>query len=285
MPSLGVFMPNYNDAPFIDRAIEAIVNQSRRPDRFLIIDDCSTDDSINVISRYQKKYPLIEFEQHSTNRGAIASLQDGWKKLDTDYVYGASADDYVLPGFFESAMRLATQYPQAGIIFGDMVTVDENDKILNIASVRKWKTERFATPRTYQKECLDTEPPSHSWSASTIYRREALREIGGFANDLGSWCDTFAIRAIGLKHGVCYVGIPCVAWRTTTDGYSSKSRNNSTYYLSLLKTAANKMRSESYKNVFPEKHVRRWYIRYVLQIKTKAFLNSLMFKNLFKVKF
>lgn len=269
-------MPNYNDATTIGRAIEAIMRQSTPPDKFLIIDDCSTDNSIITINTYIHKYPQIKLIRHNKNMGVIASLQEGWQSLDTDYVYGASADDYVLPGFFEQAMNLVYQYPKAGIVFGDMVTVNEKDEKISIASVRKWKTARFAPPTVYLTECLEIEPPSHSWSASTIYRRSALQEIAGFPLELGPCSDIFAIRAIGLKHGVCYSSEKAVAWRLVEKSFSGELRYDIKQYFSSLKLATQKMRTGFYRDIFPEKYVRKWHRRYRLYIVARYIISFVL---------
>lgn len=274
-PTLGVFMPNFNDSTTIGRAIKAIMTQSRPPDRFLIIDDASTDDSIRVVSEYQKLFPQIELIRHKNNAGAAISLNEGWRALDTDYVYGASADDYALPGFFEKAMSLAENNSTAGIIFGKMVTVDEQDSEKGESGVRKWSTPRYASRQQYLAECLDKEPPSHSWSSSTIYRRQALEEIDGFPNELGPWGDTFALRAIGLKYGVCYLPTRCVVWRSVTNSFSNELRSDIKKYFAILRLAADKMRSEKYRPIFPQKHVRRWLRHYRLYLLARYFFNLL----------
>ncbi|MBM3777382.1 MAG: glycosyltransferase family 2 protein [Acidimicrobiia bacterium] len=51
-PSLSALMLNYNHGRYLGRAIEAIVAQSRPADEFLILDDASTDDSVEVIERH-----------------------------------------------------------------------------------------------------------------------------------------------------------------------------------------------------------------------------------------
>src|SRR5690349_5161882 len=99
MPTLAVFMPNYNHAKLLPRAIEAIVSQNRQPDDFLIIDDASTDDSVAVIERYRQQYPFIRLVRHQSNQGLMATMKTILSDIQADYLVGAAADDYMLPGF------------------------------------------------------------------------------------------------------------------------------------------------------------------------------------------
>ena len=54
-PTLSVGMPNYNHGHLIGRALDAIVAQSRPPDELIIVDDASTDRSLEVIESYAKR--------------------------------------------------------------------------------------------------------------------------------------------------------------------------------------------------------------------------------------
>jgi len=58
--TLSVIMSNYNHSRFLPEALDAIVNQSRQPDEFIIIDDASTDNSVEIIQSYASRYPFIK---------------------------------------------------------------------------------------------------------------------------------------------------------------------------------------------------------------------------------
>lgn len=266
MATLGVFMPNYNHARLLQRAIEAVVTQSRHPDDFLIIDDASTDASVAIIQRYQEKYPFIRLIRHEKNKGLMHTMKTILEHVTTDYIIGAAADDYVLPGFFANAMNLAQQYPQAGIIFGDMVVENEAGENLYTAKSSVWKKPIYASPDKYLHEFLEREPAMHSFSASTIYKTEALREVGGFFAELGPWCDTFAMRAIALRHGACYLASPGAVWSVQGDSVSAIARKNPANMWQYVQKAYQLMRSSKFSGYFPASYARSWLTGYALNL-------------------
>ena len=203
--TLSVTTCNYNHGHLIGRAIEAVVSQSRLPDEYLILDDASTDNSLEIIEHYAAQYPFIRVLRNKQNLGVIESFQRLMDKVRGDYVFSGAADDYVLPGFFESAMQMADQHPQAGIIFGQVVHVSASGEKLKTISVDGWSQNRHLSPQDYLNQYFDVQHPGHSACSATVWKKSALVEVGGFRSELLSWTDTFAARAIGLKRGACYI--------------------------------------------------------------------------------
>src|SRR5262249_27808983 len=155
--------------------------------------------------------------------------------------------------FFEKAMSLARKYPTAGIVYGKMAKTDERGEVLEVFEVSAWRGERFAAPQEFLRDHLEGELPSHSLCAATIYRRDRLQALGGYRTELGHWMDTFVARAIGLRHGVCYVPETFVKWRYSALGFCGSSRWGE--LVRIVRRAAALMRSEPFRQWFPASHV------------------------------
>ena len=262
-PTLSVILPNYNHAQYLASAIEEIIRQTRMPDQFLILDDGSTDASLDIIESYTRKHGVIRVLRNETNQGVIEAHRRLFEAATGDYVYAGAVDDSRYPDFFERAMDMAEKHPSAGLIFGQMVIADEHGTELGICKARQWHAPLYASPDKYKDEFLEVEEPSHSLSAATIYRRDALKEVGWFRPELKSWSDTFAGRAISLKYGACYVPEKCVKWRMLSAGYSESARSDPRQTLEIIARAEYLMRSAEFRDRFPERHVRRWKRRYI----------------------
>ncbi|MEX2287274.1 MAG: glycosyltransferase family 2 protein [Planctomycetaceae bacterium] len=255
---LSVVMANYNHAHYLPGAIEAVLGQTRPADEFLILDDASTDSSIEIIASYAARHPVIRFLRNPANLGVVGAHRRLFEESTGDYVCTIAADDRHLPRYYERGMELAERHPQAGIIFGKVGIIDEADRELAVLGVRRWQNSGYFTPEQFRREYLEVEAPSHSLSAATIFRRDAFAEVGWYPPDLGSWSDTFALRAIGLKHGACYINETVTRWRRSTASFSGKSRANPRHTLDLVARAARLMRSGEFRDRFPEEHVHRW---------------------------
>src|SRR2546429_8407572 len=115
LPRLSVIVPNYNHARFLPNCLEAILRQSEQPFEIIVIDDDSTDNSVEVIEAFKKRSPIIRFYRHDQNRGVVSGMNRGLELARGDYGYYAAADDQVFPGFFEKALRLLNDHPQAAL--------------------------------------------------------------------------------------------------------------------------------------------------------------------------
>ncbi len=263
MPStLTVLICNYNHGRFIARAIEAVLTQSRPADEFIIIDDCSTDESVSVIRGWVERYPSIRFLQNERNLGIHASFQRGIEAATSDFLYGGAADDRVLPGFFEGAMRMAEQYPTTGLICGQFVSVDPSGRPLWTCKLTRVNQAEFLEPSRYLRDVLMVEPATHSLSAATIFRIRPLLDFGGIRADLSSWGDTFAIQVIGLRHGLCYWPHPAMEWTILPGSVSQSTRSDPMKALRIVDRAVELMRSDAYRALFPAKYVEQWAREY-----------------------
>jgi len=257
-PTLSVLLPNYNHAAYITRAIEAIMAQSRLPDELIILDDGSSDDSVEVIEGLVRRFPLIRLLRNETNTGIGRALPATAAAATSTFIYGAAADDRVLPGFFESAMEMAAAHPETGIILGKYVLVDADGTAYGEESIPGWDEPRFATPEQVRREYLDRAPAGHSLCAATIYRREPLQAIGGFRPELGSWADTFAARCLAMAHGACYVPRPFVEWTQLPTSAARFSRSRPRHMLDITARAVRLMRSPLLRDRFPADFVNDW---------------------------
>ena len=104
-PIISVVMPVYNSDKYLGEAIRSVLNQTYTDFEFLIINDGSTDGSLNIIKKYQdidERIILIDRE----NKGIISSLNEGIGKSKGRYIARMDADDINLPTRFEKQIRL-----------------------------------------------------------------------------------------------------------------------------------------------------------------------------------
>ena len=113
--TLSVVMPNYNHGHYIQEALEAILSQSFPPSEVIVIDDGSTDNSVQIIEGIAEKNSTVKFYRNVENMGAWQSSNKGAKIATGEYIYFCAADDRVCPGFFEKSVKILNQNPQAGL--------------------------------------------------------------------------------------------------------------------------------------------------------------------------
>jgi glycosyltransferase involved in cell wall biosynthesis len=106
-PTLAVVIPNYNYARFVGQAIESILVQDPPADEIIVVDDESTDNSLEVIEAYADRIKIIK----NPNSGQLGACSAGLKSSTADYVYFLDADDCALPGLTSKIRHAAASGP------------------------------------------------------------------------------------------------------------------------------------------------------------------------------
>ncbi len=91
---VSVIITNYNYSKYLRFCIDSVINQTYKKIELIIIDDCSSDDSIDIISSYANKYNNISFRFNSQNKGVIYSRNLGIDIANGYYICFLDADDF-----------------------------------------------------------------------------------------------------------------------------------------------------------------------------------------------
>lgn len=116
MAKVTVLMPTYNVAPYVKEAIDSVLQQTYNDFELLIIDDCSTDDTISVVRGI--KDPRIRIVQNDKNVGLAENLNRGLSRITTEYVARMDGDDIAEPFWLEREVAILDSHPDIGICSG-----------------------------------------------------------------------------------------------------------------------------------------------------------------------
>ncbi len=123
-PKVSVIIPNYNHAHFLKRRIDSILVQTYYNIEVIILDDCSTDNSNEIIKNYSA-HPRVKQVIYNEKNSGSPFLQ--WKKgIDHaigDWIWIAESDDYADPKFLETLVSATEINKQAGLVYCDSVIV------------------------------------------------------------------------------------------------------------------------------------------------------------------
>lgn len=267
--TISVVMPNYNHARHVGTAIEAIVRQSYPPVELIVIDDASTDGSGEIIRSYAEKYSLLRFLQNKANRGVPDSLQRGIEAARGDWVLLASADDYILPGFFEKASALLEGHPRAGLCFADMEVFSDTGESLewpclipsqrgHTGQVQRQQTRPISSRARFfsSEELLQHLVRNRSFdkvilTSSCLYRRDALLTAGGQVRELKWLADWFAVLVLGFRHGICYIPEPMAAYRVVPGCYSDAGQKDLAAEYAIIEATLRLLDTKEFADVRP----------------------------------
>lgn len=107
-------MPAFNRESYINEAIESILNQTFQDFELVIIDDGSTDNTVDIIKNYED--PRIKFIQHQVNKGVASARNTGYLAAQGEYIVIADSDDINLPTKLEEQVNFLDNHPEFDIV-------------------------------------------------------------------------------------------------------------------------------------------------------------------------
>jgi glycosyltransferase involved in cell wall biosynthesis len=255
-------MPNFNHARFLPAALDAIFSQSRLPDEMFVIDDASTDNSVEILRKYTAQYPGLRLILCDTNQGATASLTQLVSMARGSYFYAPAADDVIRPGFLEKSLQILAQHPEAGLCSTLSEILDEDGNPQGLLDENPFGRDcraRFVSPRAALAQLYRRGSWMHG--NTVIFRRQALIDAGGYRAALGPYADGFVHEVIALTHGACFIPEPLAAWRRMPASLSAQTSLNPVA-VRRVRDAARACMAGEHREVFTPAYVRRWARRW-----------------------
>lgn len=134
LPTIGLVMPSYNHARFLEEAIASVLSQDYPRLKFAVMDGGSTDGSVQIIQRYS---PRLTYWQSQPDGGQGRAILAGWRVLgdECDLVGWINSDDLLLPGALDA---VATAYREGRhLYYGDRLVISETGEAVHYAMLPK----------------------------------------------------------------------------------------------------------------------------------------------------
>lgn len=226
-PILTVIITNYNHAQYLPKAIDSLLTQSFSSFEILIIDDASSDNSLEIINQYMEKHENIRLIAHKKNKGVCFSLSEGLDKAFGTYVHTMGADDFRLPNFLNKTMQYLLANPDIGIACSDFGFIKGASSEGTIQTDRLY--EEIDEPTIFTSERVVTIfQTSHFWipGHTAIFKKSLGILYGKYEPNLQFLCDWFLLHHIALQNGVIYIPETLSIWWIHDSSYSSSLLEN-----------------------------------------------------------
>lgn len=176
-PFLTIVTPVYNNGPFIAECIESVLNQKYRNFEYLIVNNCSTDDTLDIAQRYAAQDDRIRVKSNTEFLGVIANHNNAFNQMSpqSKYCKVVSGDDWIFPECLSQMVELAEAHPSVGIvgcysIEGPNVLfqgLDYSEKVVNGREISR-------------NVMLGTRPYVLGGPSSLLYRADLVRRTRTF---------------------------------------------------------------------------------------------------------
>jgi glycosyltransferase involved in cell wall biosynthesis len=217
-PLLSVIVANYNNESYIRDCLESIMSQTYKNLEIVVSDDCSTDNSPEIINEYGKKYPgIIKVISSSSNRGVAQTRHEAVLQAKGEYITTLDSDDYYYDNQkLKKEMELILQYKKQDkdiLAFSNIALVKGDKTLIRIQGNHENIREGIIFDDIITRSCMIPR--------DFIMKREIYFEVGGYDFRFPIYEDWDLKIRLAKKYEFYYTGVNGTAYRRHGTGLSS----------------------------------------------------------------
>lgn len=178
LPLVSIVTPSYNQAKFLEKTIQSVLNQNYPNMEYLVIDGGSTDGSVEIIRKFENDISAWISEP---DQGQAHAINKGFHLAKGEILAWLNSDDIYYPGAVEQAVSFLLENPQVGMVYGEIDLINESDQVIGQFNARQTNYRRL------MQGYSDIPQPAAFW------RAELWRQVGPldtslfFAMDFDLW--------------------------------------------------------------------------------------------------
>ena len=179
LPKISIITPSFNQGQFLEETILSVINQNYPNLEYIIIDGGSTDNSVEIIKKYEKHLSYWISEKDS---GQSDAINKGLKRAKGDVVAWLNSDDLYCKNTLHEIASLFLDYPKIGIIYGDVLNFRADGSELRIIN-------HFELFDFFSR--ISLHQPSIFWRRSLLEETGLLDEKLHYCMDYELWMKLF----------------------------------------------------------------------------------------------
>ena len=233
---ISIITASYNYANYIEETIQSVINQTWQDWELIIVDDGSTDNSLEVIQKYVAQDNRIKLFTHenNANKGLKSTLLLGIEKAQSNWIAFLESDDLWCANYLIKKIDIIEKYPDIGIIFNDVKLFGDDKKVYVHTPVFN-DNHKFLEKKTYPCNIFrDFNVRNRILTFSTLMVRKNILENTNFDTPVDKLLDWWLYIHMTYNNEVYYIPEKLTLWRMHTGSYISKNKHKSNFFLSVL---------------------------------------------------
>jgi glycosyltransferase involved in cell wall biosynthesis len=126
-PRISIVTPSYNQGTFLERTILSVLNQNYPNLEYIIMDGGSTDDSVEIIRKYER---YLAYWTSEKDGGQTDAIEKGFDRATGAILAYLNSDDIYLPGTLFHIAQVFREKPDANVVYGSRYLIDQDDNII-----------------------------------------------------------------------------------------------------------------------------------------------------------
>lgn len=225
-PLISIIITSYNYERYITETLDSLLDQTYNNYEIVIIDDGSTDNSVEIINSYVNKHKNIHLYQHDggENRGLPASVRLGIEKSKGEYIAFCESDDYWTKEHLEEKVKIINSYKDVSIISNAIKMFGYEKDIAE----RGWVCDHIRKLLKQGGNPIDLRYNDFNFIptlSSVMIERSLLMSLD-YNSPIPAWLDFWLYRQILINHKLYFVDREMTLWRqhNSFNGLSNSSK-------------------------------------------------------------
>lgn len=278
MPKVSVIVPNYNHAPYLRQRLDSIFNQTFQDFEVIILDDCSTDNSKEVIEQYRSNPKVSHIVYNETNSGSpFKQWAKGFELVQGEYIWIAESDDWAEYSFLNDLVSIIDTDNHISLVFSQSI-YEYNDHKENVDFFNQsfaFKGSIFLKEHMLFRNSICN-------ASSVLFKKEKLNQISSNyqsfrgAGDYQFWMEML------LTGNVYYLHKPLNHFRQHIQNTTTQNRSSGNEFFECFKIVSF-LRQKNILSFFMEIIIRLHYLKRVELAHKHNELETKTYEKLFKL--
>ncbi len=207
-PKFAIFITSYNYAEFIGPAIESVINQTDPNWHLYIFDNCSTDNTFEIVKKYLEKDSRISWIQREKNIGSIPNIINAFREIDADLISSLCADDWLEKNFVADAKKAFAENPEIPFCAFGNVAVYFDENLQQFRGIK----DRIPVPENFQNKIFISPLLAFGNIISLnvlVFKKNLLLEVLPKIENakLLQFIESLMMQTLEEKHGASFLNI------------------------------------------------------------------------------
>lgn len=226
---ISIITASYNYANYISETIESVMSQTYPNWEMIVVDDGSTDNSVEIIKSYCRRDNRIKlfYHENNKNKGLKDTILLGLEHAKSDWIVFLESDDAITPNYLEEKIKIIEQNPNIEFVFNNFDIIGDTSyyKTTKYSDWKKYvaKKSGFISKKFFYN--LNNIP-----TFSLVMMKKYLFETLNFNSPIKPWLDYYLWLQLSKKIDFYFLDKKLTYWRKHNDSYIKKHTNSTFYF-------------------------------------------------------
>ena len=238
MNRISIIIPNYNHSALIESSVKSCYEQNLPAYEIIVVDDGSTDNSLEILNNLQKSVPTLKVHSSKENFGAIHAINIGARIAEGEILLIRSADDILDINAIKCATEAYEQFPDTKIAFGEVLFFHEDISNGTKETLALSSEVRFLSPNDLMQAW---KPDFNLPDPACFVRKTAFFEQGCLLEEAKWYSTWLCFTSIALQYGLTFIPLIMNSFRVDANSYGTINLRNRDVQRDVLRFLVNQV--------------------------------------------